>query len=174
MQHERGYIICIINMLTGLYVTPAVCMCFCQHCNGILFYMCSMSSGQLGKDVTSLYTVNKNKHNRRTFIKSSVSVQPLLTHTPVWIFLLQSSHPIFKHWFSWWFKGQKNVLEVYALMTVGRHFLYDVNHFKCIHTCLTLAEIQSRTPLQAGPGLFIKKLNSNHMTDNSTLQIFQT
>lgn len=81
MQHERGYIICIINMLTGLYVTPAVCMCFCQHCNGILFYMCSMSSGQLGKDITSLYTVNKNKHNRRTFIKSSISVQPLLTHT---------------------------------------------------------------------------------------------
>lgn len=47
-----------------------------------------MSSRQLGKEVTSPYTVNKNKQGRHTFIKITFSGQPVLNFS----FDMEKSH----------------------------------------------------------------------------------
>ena len=67
-----------INMFTALHWHLLLLYVLCQHCNGILFYMCSESRRQLGTKVTSLNTVNKNKHSRCTFIQNNVGVQSVL------------------------------------------------------------------------------------------------
>ena len=66
-----------INMFTAQLWHLLLLYVFCQHCKGILFYMCCESSRQLGKEVTNLNTVNKNKHSRCTFIQNNVGVHSL-------------------------------------------------------------------------------------------------
>lgn len=100
--------------------------------------MCSLPSMQLGKEVTSLYTVNKNKHGRRTFTTSHVGVQPVLNVS----FDMENCHFLF------FYRGGRS--HTPALQSPLRYFLVAVT--TCCETLILLVIRRTKIALSCCPG----------------------